>query len=300
MDKEKRQELKRIFYEKIIFDLAPFEKKRKGVILSACLIGIIGTIAGILLLIFTPAKDSELPFLLIALSMTAAFYVIKQFKTSIKKAVYPTIFDVLGLKYFAKPEQLSDDLTNILNVTEVLGSFSRLHIEDLFKGEHDNLPFYMFQSRVVRGHGKHQEDIFNGIVFIAQSHKKFEKITVIKNDTGILNSLNSGQLVQVKLEDVEFEKEFEVYGQDQVEARYLLTTAFMDRLLTYSKTKQRKIKAAFYDGRIIFFISIGGDPFEVPVFDDLIKAEHYMNVTEEVYNILDIVDALKLAQNIGL
>ena len=38
-----------------------------------------------------------------------------------------------------------------------------------------------------------------------------------------------------KLEDIYFNKQFNVYSDDEVETRYLLTTAFMERLSNLKK-----------------------------------------------------------------
>ena len=46
-------------------------------------------------------------------------------------------------------------------------------------------------------------------------------------DSGWLNLFKKiGWPERVKLEDVSFERQFEVFSDNQIEARYLLTTAF--------------------------------------------------------------------------
>ena len=72
---------------------------------------------------------------------------------------------------------------------------------------------------------------------MADFNKNFNGHTVVLPDTAekilgkfgqSLQSMSSrGELV--KLEDPEFEKEFCVYGDDQVEARYILSPALMKR-----------------------------------------------------------------------
>ena len=65
-------------------------------------------------------------------------------------------------------------------------------------------------------------------------NKTFKGTTIIKRDRGkvanFFRSKMSG-LESVKLEDPKFEKLFDVYGNDQIEARYLLTPSFMERPL---------------------------------------------------------------------
>ena len=39
----------------------------------------------------------------------------------------------------------------------------------------------------------------------------------------------------IKMEDVAFERGVVVYGDDQIEARYILSTSLMERILAYKK-----------------------------------------------------------------
>ncbi len=93
-------------------------------------------------------------------------------------------------------------------------------------------------------------------------NKNFSGKTIVKRDTGIIGNWftkkfrrkldsyasRSKLLKSVKLEDPIFEKKFEVYSSDQVEARYLLTTSFMERILELSnlfsenKLKEKNLK----------------------------------------------------------
>lgn len=67
-------------------------------------------------------------------------------------------------------------------------------------------------------------------------NKKFEGKTVVLKDSGWLNLFKKiGRPERVKLEDVSFERQFEVFSDNQIEARYLLTTAFMERMSEVKK-----------------------------------------------------------------
>ena len=46
----------------------------------------------------------------------------------------------------------------------------------------------------------------------------------------IADYIEKEKLQDVKLEDISFDKRFNVYTKDQVEARYLTTPTFMERL----------------------------------------------------------------------
>jgi hypothetical protein len=61
---------------------------------------------------------------------------------------------------------------------------------------------------------------------------------------------------RVRLEDPVFEKAFEVYGSDQIEARFLLTPDFMERLLGLERTFQGKqLRCAFSGGEMLLAVA---------------------------------------------
>ena len=72
-------------------------------------------------------------------------------------------------------------------------------------------------------------------------------------DAGALNFFKKlgqmGKTQRVKLEGPVFEKAFEVYSTDQVEARFILTPDFMERLIGLERTfKGRQVRCAFSGG----------------------------------------------------
>ena len=69
--------------------------------------------------------------------------------------------------------------------------------------------------------------IFNGLFFIADFNKDFKGSTLVLPDTAEklfgrigqkLQSMNVGRAQLIKLEDLEFEKMFVVYGENQIES----------------------------------------------------------------------------------
>ena len=106
----------------------------------------------------------------------------------------------------------------------------------------------------------------------------------------------------VKLEDVEFDRKFQVISEDQLEARYLVTPAFMDRLKGLQTAfGTQKVKCSFFDDQIMFAISTNEDLFEVgSLFVPLGKSKQINKFFNELNSILNLVDHFKLDQSIGL
>ena len=106
----------------------------------------------------------------------------------------------------------------------------------------------------------------------------------------------------VKLEDVEFDKRFQVASEDQLEARYLVTPAFMGRLKDLQTSfGTNKVKCSFFNNKIMFAISTNEDLFEVGnLFVPLSNSKQMTKFFNEMTSILEMVDHFKLDQKIGL
>lgn len=113
-----------------------------------------------------------------------------------------------------------------------------------------------------------KKTVFQGICVLLTMNKNFKGRTVVVKDKGIFNVFKhiSG-LQRVKLEDMRFEDLFEVYSSDQIEARYLLTTAFMERMLKLSELYGGKsIQFSFDDYQLLLAIPTKQDMFEACSF----------------------------------
>ena len=145
--------------------------------------------------------------------------------------------------------------------------------------------------------------VFQGICVLLTMNKNFKGRTVVLKDKGIFNVFKhiSG-LQRVKLEDMWFEDLFEVYSSDQIEARYLLTTAFMERMLKLSELYGGKsIQFSFDDNQLLLAISTKQDMFEAcSFFRSNVNKKKVDRVFEQFYTVFSIVDILKLNQKIGM
>lgn len=135
--------------------------------------------------------------------------------------------------------------------------------------------------------------IFRGIFFIGDFNKNFNGETIVLPDTaenlfGSLGSffqkMNVSREQLVKLEDPEFEKYFCVYSNDQVEARYILSTKLMQRITELKKKSKKKIRLSFINSKVFIAISIGKNLFEPPFFRTMLN----YNLMEEFFNYLHL------------
>jgi hypothetical protein len=131
-------------------------------------------------------------------------------------------------------------------------------------------------------------------------NKKFKSKTIICKDKGLFNAMQGKSMPKVALEDKAFEKIFEVYSSDQVEARYLLTPTFMERLKRLNLSHDGVVRAAFVGQKIFIALPYDKNLFEVNLFKDAYDISQYRAILRDLRDALAVVDTLKLDQNIGL
>ncbi len=105
--------------------------------------------------------------------------------------------------------------------------------------------------------------IFKGLFFHADFNKHFKGRTWVVPDSGfnpISDLPRRGD--RVKLEDPEFEKIYQVYSTDQIEARYILTPAVMQAMSAIKKEIGTRLYFSFIDERIYCGMYFNKDLFE--------------------------------------
>ena len=122
--------------------------------------------------------------------------------------------------------------------------------------------------------------IFKGIFFFADFNKDFNGEIFIQPDIAekmfgfmgsALQGINKSKGDLVKMENIEFEKEFVVYASDQVEARYVLSTKLLQRILDFKNKTGNKIYVSFIDSNVFIAISLNKNLFEVSYFKSLLN-----------------------------
>ena len=110
------------------------------------------------------------------------------------------------------------------------------------------------------------------------------------------------KIEKVNLEDLKFDKRFSVFSQDQIEARYLVTPTFMDRLYNLKTAfGTNKIKCAFFDKRILFAISTNKDVFEIgSFFTSLTDGKKVKEFFNEISSIYEMIEYFKLDEKTGI
>ena len=132
---------------------------------------------------------------------------------------------------------------------------------------------------------------FRGQFISISFPKNFLGQTVVLPDKGLFNLKKIRGLKRVRLVDPVFEKMFEVYGTDQVEARYLLTPDFMQRLVDLEHAfKGKSIRFGFVENQLLIAIETSvklgvGSMFKK--LDDPARTQNVLNALSAIYDVVD-------------
>ena len=98
----------------------------------------------------------------------------------------------------------------------------------------------------------------------------------------------------VKLEDPRFENEFVVYADDQVEARYILTPAFMERLLEFKRKTGKQCWFSFVGSNIYIAVDTDRDMFDVGLARSLLDPAVIQEQLRDLQFVCGVVQDLDL------
>jgi hypothetical protein len=85
-----------------------------------------------------------------------------------------------------------------------------------------------------------------------------------------------------------------VYGEDQVEARYVLSTSLMERIVNFRRKTGRKVYLSFADTLVYVAVSYRKALFEPRVFSTILDFKSAEAYFDDLHLALGIVDDLNL------
>lgn len=238
-------------------------------------------------------------FIAVGGSWTYIQYPIIKHQKDVKQKLVTRMCGFFGLEYFMVPKV--DPIPELRRVG-LLPSHNRESKEDQVAGTYEGVRLQMTDLRLREesGSGKDRREVtvYEGPVFSFSFPKRFNGTTIIKADGSFLGNLfagiGMGDRERVALEDPEFEKCFEVYGTDQVEARYLLTPAFMEQLMALRKSLGNKMQAAFEGDSFYVVANNGQNKFEVQGYSGQAVSEQLDKFVADIGILFRIIRTLNL------
>lgn len=159
----------------------------------------------------------------------ATIKVIERYSLLYKEKVYAEIMGktlaLLG-DLSIQNEKMDENILNDSLLFNVYGNEREDYIAGTYKGK----PLSIQECK---------SESFKGVAILMQIDKNFSGHTNVIEDS-LANRFSSPVgLEKAPLECVVFEKKFDVYTNDQIEARYILTPVFMERLVALGKFSKR-------------------------------------------------------------
>ena len=201
----------------------------------------------------------------------AAYKLERQYRRRYKDQVLPKIASALGnLTYREASKSEVERLAGL----RILPEYDALSADDEIHGIHNSLPIRIVEVRLRRRHNKRTVTVFDGLLVAIMLPRSLTATTLVLTDRGVWENFKArwrgAGLETVRLEHQEFEKRYEVSSTDQIEARALLTPAFMDRFIELATRAEFAVPGAIAEGHTLTVAlpkRMGaGDLFEPPPY----------------------------------
>jgi hypothetical protein len=277
--------------------------------------------AALLALVLVPAallvdsnmlRDTAFPIVTIFVLLLLTIWALAPklgYAAAYKKQALPALAALLG--DFTYQENGSIPAEE-MRPSKILPHYDRITSEDYFKGRYKNTDVCFAEIKLEEERrttkyerGKYVEKtefviVFQGIaVLVTLPENKFYGHTIAVQNRGSIAEYLHEKATGLKRADLvspAFEKDYDVYTSDQVEARYLIDPLMIERIQALKGFYDTEgISLAYYDNRFLALIPSKKNLFEPPKIDiRTLHPETLLALKEEIENVLHIIDQLKL------
>lgn len=225
---------------------------------------------------------------------------------TLKRQYCSAIAEAMGAQYEITP--LETPAFDRMRALRLAPSFDRSKFEDHFSGAYKGASFDLYEAHLEQrrtdSKGRTRYDtVFRGQLVRMHFPRDFLGVTIVRRDAGMFNVFGGGnadgrKLERVRLVDSRFEKAFEVWGTDQVEARYLLHPVMMERLIGLEAGLHgKRLRCAFEGGDLLVAVE-GGNLFEPgDLFKPLVDAARAKRIVDEIAGVFKVMDQVLTAQS---
>lgn len=263
--------------------------------------------------------DSSLPapLFLGALAALAAAIIALQivnfllYKPQMREAFMGVLAQRLGLAYNPK------GVFSLGSVRDhaILPPADEEHTEDGFEGEVNGAKLAFQEARLVevirtrKRRGDHYEDevtrhtLFEGLIVRIGIRRTLERHTVVIPNSAIQSFFRTAfsSFDKVNMAAPPFEKRYDVLSTDQVEARYVLDPAFMERFMEAEDLiRPRSMRASFKGREIVFAFHLGREAFRLPFLLLPVREKRVRETADLLVSVLRLIEVLKLNPYTGL
>ncbi len=291
---------------------------------AGALLGLFGFL--VLILLTTPV-----PYIILALIFWFTGHVVKNSYTNlVKKELYPLIFKAMGsdlnylsgkfkfipswlyniyvgnftlfeIQEFINLSVFASKLKNIdiknIDLQKICPKSTNISPDDVITGKYKGKPVNIIDFALYNRYDSGFSKVYQGVLFQTKLSKNFSSNVVIRQRN--LNFAIVHGMQKVELESNEFNKIYEVYATDQVEARYLLTTSLMEKMIDIHQ-KGQGLNLQVQNQSVTVVKQTREDMFEPDINKPVNNVNSYYEVLLQTKLILDLITDLNLDRTTGL
>ena len=226
---------------------------------------------------------------------------VREYIKAYKKRIMPRIARTLGDLSYDPDGKL---LVKGRKGTKIVPRYNRNQVEDYFTGTYKGTSIEISEMtlRYKSGSGKNSSTrtVFKGLGLLIDVPKKFYGHTImLPNQSGVVEWFKEKTtgLERANLVSPQFENKYDVYTNDQVEARYLIHPNVIEKFSALAQRYKGKggIRAAYYQSQLLLLVPSDENHFE-PADIEIPAAspESVLAMRDDLLKVLDIVDELEL------
>ena len=178
-------------------------------------------------------------------------------------------------------------------------AFDRYHSEDLITGNIDDHEMMIGEVHIEREETDTDSDghkttsyvtVFQGMFGKVNINNKYNGEIKVHSNKGKLGNLFSGKK-RIEMDSTEFEKYFDVYADDKIQAMQVLTSDIMEQMISFIKENKTKFELTIKQNELYIRFKTG-QMFEANVFRSSVNFDTLKRMFDIINFTFDITRAL--------
>ena len=291
-----RLEMRSLFIKRIFIGVLIF---LPCIFVAMILDGIMQAILSFEISIFSPVTFFGVP-IWVLLPMLA-------YKKAYKDKFLTRIATMFGDLNYCTDVNKEFEFSRNISKSQALPACSK-HTEDYFYGNYKGCEIEFSELRLsVKDTSKDsavsEVTVFSGLCYLVSLPRNFHGHTIlVKNGSKLVEIFTEARtgLEKVNLVDPEFEEFFDVYSDDQVEARYLIDLRFIEKYksLMQDSSGVGGVLAEYYEGKLLLLTSREHGLFDVAKLSkEADNRESLLSLRHDLLSVFDVIDGMEIIQS---